>query len=235
MCSPTVFSKAKIIFSKTLWVLAVIGIAIKPLTAADGNRKGYFFGLGLGLGMSSYAIKSTESYISIGKDSGTAQTVFFVDNGKSQDVPVLTADLRLGYAPAERLEIYFDLKATSIPSPHAGVFFDIDIDTHTIAALAATYYFKDSNPSMFIGGGIGISAYQDSGKDKALRAAVFARLGYAFSRHFAVGIDMMYEAPQSKEYFDDYTDWYGNHIIDRLVVRDYKIYSIAVCLMYTAY
>lgn len=113
--------------------------AATSASAFDGNRKGFILGFGLG---------PTYSHIQL-----PPQNLQSAASG----IGVAT-DFRIGYGPTEQLLLYYDNRVSWVSGL---VFINEDLKhTHVegCSGIGATYYFSRKSPSVFVSGGVGVSA-----------------------------------------------------------------------------
>ncbi|MGH7466603.1 MAG: hypothetical protein ACRENP_01320 [Longimicrobiales bacterium] len=138
---------------------------------AAAQRKGFVLNLGVGPALTS--LKATGF------------------NGPRVNKTALGTDFKIGYAPSDRLLIYYSNDAA---------FFGSDDDNVILAAtgqsgIGATYFLSSTAPSFYVQGGIGFAAFNevlDDGETvSATGSGVNLGGGFEFARHWNVDVDLI--------------------------------------------
>ena len=166
-------------------VIFILGLAT-PGFAFDKSRKGFILGFGLGPGYAKY----TET-----KDSSGTEVRSF-DEGKIS----LFSDFKIGYAPSEKLMVYWMSK---------GAWFGVDStvideDKETVSilggmgGLGVTYFFSQEVPSFYVSAGVGFSSWSlpFEGTDPWTGIGAAGSIGYEFSRNWMLEASVLYGKPK---------------------------------------
>ncbi|HUE84722.1 MAG TPA: SH3 domain-containing protein [Vicinamibacterales bacterium] len=144
--------------------------------AARGGRKGFVIGLGGGFGMHQY---TTPSF--------TVRNVTF--GGESLTSSGLATEFLIGYAPTDRLLIYYEnsLQLTG----------DLAYDVLGLTGAGATYLFNPLARSWYVRGAVGAAVGADVDLNRSSASSVERGLafsfggGYEFARHWLLGGSVM--------------------------------------------
>lgn len=171
---------------KVTLALVLILFLLHTALGFDGKRQGVLLGIGGGLGLVSFNDKATDSL-------GTSIS------SRGLKFAVMT-DLKVGYAPSEQIELFYTYK---------GTWFSAGLDAtfhYVLHALAVNYFFKPSEPSTFLGLGVGkcdLSTPFSSDPfifGDASGLGFFVSCGRQYTTHLAFALDLMYGAPQKDRY-----------------------------------
>jgi len=166
-------------------LIAFIVISILCSTSSyafDDERKGFIIGGGLGIG---YLSNTT----SLGSLSETGSRIVFPIN------------LKIGYAPSNTLEIFYVVKME---------WWGWSGETYLLGlgAAALTLYLDNTlETGWFVSGGIGfaslgeLSAPTGRGGSSSNETGfgLFGGAGYEFSKHWTVGVDLLYSTVSEDE------------------------------------
>lgn len=153
-------------------VITALGILCmslaSPAHAWDHKRKGFILGGALG-GMGIYDAKD--------------------DNGFGW----LVGDIKIGYAPLDRLVIYYTSRNLVTPGIMGGLSFGAD------------YYMKQGQPTLFFKVGSGRFGGTNPWAYAYHGYSIYTGVGYEFARHWAVAMEVGYT---DFEWFDESDrDW----------------------------
>lgn len=164
---------------KKIILVLVLSILVSSVASGfDGNRKGFILGGGLGMGMTSYKVKSVGPGI-----SGETNWI--------NEFAIMT-DFKIGYAPNEQWEIYYSDKSSWFDNGGK-------IALHGLGTATVNYYLTPLPQTFYLSSGLGlaiISTPFENNTDTDIGLGVFAGAGYEFAKHFAVQIDFMYGVPK---------------------------------------
>ena len=146
----------------------ILGIAsIGRASGWDGQRKGFIFGAGLGPGFTTFSRANGD----ISRENGAS----------------LGYEWKIGYAFSNLVSSYFT---------HRGSFFSATGEdnekvtvTSDLFGVGASCFFRPGAPSVFIAGGIGMTAWRTpfiTEDNDRHGGGIFLGGGYEFSRHFSV-------------------------------------------------
>jgi hypothetical protein len=172
---------------KVLLVLVVHFSLIIPsqVSAWDGQRKGFIFGVGGGA-----AINRTTSAIG--------------NTSESNNYTGMNVAARIGYATSNNLGLYvFDNISIfdetfldSVPKYFLLPFGEQMVVekqlTHFEIGIGASYYFEEAAPSFFLEGGFGFCNFGDAVfQDEKTGVAYDLAAGYEFSRHWSAKLEFL--------------------------------------------
>lgn len=155
------------------------------ISAFDGERKGFVLGFGIGPAVTSFT--QTLAY--------QCQEVTSDRENKFG----LGTDFRIGYAPSNRLMIYYTNKVTWLSIENA-LNEDVII-VNGVGLLGVSYYFKPEKPSLYLTGTLGLSTwgdYQEIG-DGWSGFGIGAGVGYELARYWSVEGNLIYGKPGDSE------------------------------------
>ena len=165
---------------KTIVLAAVFSVLAMSTSAFawDGQRKGFLLGLGAGLGLSSL-VQTTED-----------------DSTGRHNEGAFIVDFKIGYAPDNRLGLYFTEKNFSLIMDTTTE--DQVVTNSSLFALGASYYRKPAAPSEFVAAGLGgmltRAPLQEDSLDWA-GCGLFLGAGYEFRNHLSIEADIMWGGP----------------------------------------
>jgi len=156
----------------SLLLILFVMLTVQQTKASDGERKGFIFGFGLGSGILSI-------------DNDIDGRGFFA-TGKESKIPFVS-NSKIGYAPSNRLLIYWSGKASWFGMTNAK-----DEKTFVTAgtgALTASYFLKPKSPSLFFSAGLGYSNWTmpfEVDEEPWYGFGLFAGAGYEFVEHLYI-------------------------------------------------
>ena len=174
--------------ARTLALVLVLVLLMAISTwAFDGQRKGFILGGGLGLGMTSYTQTIGVGALSITSDRETKGAFM--------------TDFRIGYAPSQKVAIYYTNKVSWFSFTNA--YDDEVIIASGASGAGCTYSLNSTSPSWFLSGGIAISTwalpFEDNAPDQWAGFGLFGGVGYEFARHVSAELDLVYGKPDTEE------------------------------------
>jgi hypothetical protein len=153
--------------SKT-WAAALLSMAVisSPLSAFNGQRKGFILGIGFGAGALDYKAPSLSFSLS---------EATFENN------------LKIGYAPSNSFEIYYVNIVSYFES--GGLAF-----ANGGAFLAMTKYLKPEGKGLFLCGGIGFGYFWEMDRDSIDDSGfgAFGGIGHDIGKHWCVQAELLY-------------------------------------------
>ncbi len=159
-----------------LILIAISILCSTSIYAFDGERKGFILGGGLGV-----------SYL-----SNTTSWDFSYDTGsRTESRTVFQTYFKIGYAPSNTLEIFY--------SSRISWWSDHSLFWLGLGAVAFTLYFDNiSETGWFVSGGIGHSNMSEFSFSSTAASrsgfGLFGGVGYEFSSHWTVEVDLQYSA-----------------------------------------
>lgn len=157
-------------------ITAAIGCGLL-LAPGDGvaQRKGFVLNLGIGGGQFS---------------AGAAE------GGPRESVTGVTTDFKIGHAFSDQFMLYYSNDAAFFSDP----FLDEGLlNVSGLSGIGVTWFLRPAAPSLYVGGGIGISVWavlEESGDSDAISGVGFAfNGGYEFARHFMIDADIILGRP----------------------------------------
>lgn len=141
----------------------------------DNRREGFILGGGFGPGLTNYRMEFDE----------TSQR----EENKELKYSIYMSFI-IGYAPSNKLLLYFNDKENVVKakSENGDEVFTFD----DLLSFGASYYLKESSPSLFFSGGIGFSAWEAKDCKDQKGFGAFTGIGYEFSRHWSVDLSLKY-------------------------------------------
>ena len=138
-------------------ILLLFGLTNEALSF-DDKRQGFILGIGLGPGVTTY------TPIFSGSTTEDSESRF-----------ALTTDFKIGHAPSDYLQIYWNSKVSWFELERQDV-----LIVNGFGGAGFTYLFQQQSPSPFISGGLGISAWSAPSRASA-------RVGTGFGFFLGVG------------------------------------------------
>lgn len=176
-----------------------IGLAmffvVTEARAWDGERKGFIFGGGLGLG----ATGIIESYRNEAESLAAAPAIQFA----------FSPDIRIGYAPTNKLMLYafgvdswFNYTQQMLSAYGGQELYGEESWTinSSLSGVGASYYLKPEAPAWIFSGGLGIAQLKAYGNNAP--TATFSGFGfmlgagYEFRKHWSAEFNFVYENPK---------------------------------------
>lgn len=178
---------------KQRFILALAFVLLAAtLFSFDGKRKGFI--LGFGIGISSLSYKQT---LEGGGESITSPTV--------DETPFVT-DFKIGYAPDNKLEIYYSSKVAWFSMTNI---YDANVNiADGIGTFSASYFLSSKlkttqwAPSPFVSAGFGFSAWSTPNVDNSTSwtgTGFFVGGGYEFAKHFRAELNFFMNNPSHTE------------------------------------
>ncbi len=174
-----------------LVALVVILCSTTVVSAFDGERQGFILGIGVGTGLTSYAVTGSQEV-----DGGHISVTLDREN----EFPIMS-DFKIGYAPNDLVEIYW-MNKVSWFGVDGGYGDDFTV-ANGLGGLGVTYFFKPVAPSAFVTGGIGFSSWayplEDNPPDPWYGIGLSVGGGYEFAPHWYVAGDVCWGKPSTEE------------------------------------
>jgi hypothetical protein len=167
-----------------LIVVALSGIA----HAWDKERKGFVFGLGMGIGSASYKQTVSDAYLNKIEGPRESKTAFFTN-------------FEIGYAPSNQFVITYSnvvpwFKFTNIYNSEITMI-------SSVGGPVFTYYFRPNPPSFLIGGGFGFATWAapfESDIDSWSSIGFSGKAGYEFGHNFNLTLHLLGGNPSKTVY-----------------------------------
>jgi hypothetical protein len=175
------------IFGVVMAVICLAGMLVTTAQAFDGNRRGFIIGGGLGPGVT-FAKQTVEQF---GRSSSS--------NWETK--PSVLADIKIGYAPSEKYQIYFFNVASMFGLDNAlGGHVTI---SNGVGGVGMTMYSKPIAPCSYYNFGVGVASWdavsEDDG-DAWWGFGVMVGGGYEFARHWSLEGTLTYGHPTISEW-----------------------------------
>jgi hypothetical protein len=167
--------------------LTAVMMISNSATAFDGQRKGFFFSLGLGPGYTSYSQTT---------DSAGAE-LYSLDESKF----AVATNFSIGFAPSNKLMIYWMNKMAWFSVLDSVVSSDNATYAVSVGGLGITYFFKPQAPSLYVsfGGGLAARSLPFKGSDAWIGFGLAGGIGYEITDNWSFELDVLYGSP-SDEY-----------------------------------
>ena len=159
--------------------------AVSDISAMDGERKGFVLGFGIGPAVTSF----TQTLAYQGQE---------LTSDRENKFGVGT-DFRIGYAPSNKLMIYYTNKVTWLSIEN--VMNEDVIIVNGVGLLGVSYYLKPQTPSLYLTGTLGISTWGDYKEigDAWSGFGFGAGVGYEIARYWSVEGNVIYGKPGDSE------------------------------------
>jgi opacity protein-like surface antigen len=155
--------------------------------AFDGHRKGFILGVGVGPSLTSF----TQS---VRMPSPTATS-------DRENKAGVATDFRIGGGVTERFLLYY-VNRVAWFSLHNALGKNVTIAS-SVGLLGASYYFRETSPSPFIVGLLGLSAWSapfEEGSGSQTGLGLGAGAGYDISRHWSVEGNLDFGSPSDEAF-----------------------------------
>ena len=165
-------------------VLVFHSVATLSFSSMRNERRGFILGLGIGA-----------SFLTWSQDYGDG--VMQASSDFEWVIPICT-DIRIGFGlPNNRFIIYYWNKVNWFQVKTEE---DASLTWNGLHALAASYYFNSSVPSVYVNLGIGLSSWRQAWHviESASGLGVSAGVGYEFQRHWSVEAALMFTRPKTE-------------------------------------
>jgi hypothetical protein len=176
----------------------------------DGQRKGFILGGGAGFSINFLKYNWALSGNGIDRSRESNWNRFGI-----------AADLKIGYAFTNQLEIFYSNKVSIIPG------LDSTVPAFSLNSLSMNFYFKEQGPSTFISAGVGLMVNGYPFVQGSIVRTGFGfhiGIGYEISKHWALILDYMYGAPE------DTYEAFGSREYSQ-----YKISTVRASIIVTAF
>jgi len=175
-------------------IAAFILTTASGVAAFDKQRKGFILGFGIGPGVASF----TETL-----DSADVEETF------EESKFGFTTDFKIGYAPSEKLMVYWMSKVVWVGKDDT-VVTDIDESITAVTGVGGvglTYFLKPEAPSLFIslGVGLGVWSYPFEDYDPLTGLGITGGFGYEFSPNWSLEASILYGKPSGDDVEWKYT------------------------------
>lgn len=175
--------------------IAVVGACVllncaSDAFAFDGQRQGFILGIGAGPGLTSFT-----QTLDLGSWPGGGSETTDRENKFG-----LQTDFKIGYAPSNTFQVYYSNKVSWFGIENA-LGEDVII-TSGVMGVGASYYLSPEAPSLFFGGGLGVSVWNapfEDGSEAWTGFGLYTWAGYEFSRHWNVELDVVWGKPSKQE------------------------------------
>ena len=184
-----------------LTVIALCFVVAVPVTAnaLDNQRRGFFFGMGLGPAYTSYDL----TYVV--EDPGQPPEPRDLARDETW---AFGLDFRIGGGVSDRVFLFYLSRIPWFDNPVSRRGSSV---TAGINALAATYSFRDTAGGPYLLGGLGLASWSDGfpiGSTKTWWGfGVVAGAGWEFKPHFPLELTVQWGRPTGEEFgFDTSAD-----------------------------
>ena len=164
-------------------VLVFHSVATLSFSSMRDERRGFILGFGIGASLLIW-------------DQDYGDGVMQTSSDFEWVIPICT-DIRIGFGlPSNRFIIYYWNKFNWFRVTTEE---DASLTWNGLHALAASYYFNSSVPSVYVNLGIGLSSWQAwLFNESAWGLGVSAGVGYEFQRHWSVEAAFMFTGPKTE-------------------------------------
>jgi len=175
-----------------LWSLIVVVVLVAAMSvsvyAFDGQRKGFILGGGIGFGMTSFT-QTVEGY---------GQSV----TSDRENKGAFMTDFKIGWAPTEQIEIYYDSKVSFLGMTNA-LGSDVTV-ANGEGGIGMSYSLNMAAPTFFFTGGLGLATwslpFEDNAPDTWVGFGLYGGVGYEFAKHYSAEFDIVYGNPSDSEF-----------------------------------
>lgn len=173
-------------------VIGIVGasfilVLVSTADAFDNRRKGFMIGFGLGPAYSTY----TQSVGYSGYPDETSDR---------QNDLALRTDFRIGFGASEQVQIYWMSKVNWFGLTN--VFDDKVTISSGVGGVGMTYFLQPTNPSPYLLGGIGYSAWStpfESNSEAWYGLGLALGVGYQLRNHLAFEAGITWGNPSKSE------------------------------------
>jgi len=180
----------------------VMLFAVTEARAWDGQRKGFIFGGGMGLGVINITDTLSEDFgaITVSHTFASETQFAFID------------DMRIGYAPTNKLMVYafgtdswftFKEKVFNVITGQESYTGGSWSTVSSLTGIGVSYYLKPEAPSWMFSGGLGIAqlkAYGNTAPSGNYSGGGFMLgAGYEFRKYWSVEFNLIYGEPASTD------------------------------------
>ena len=174
--------------------LAILLVAMNDAHGADGRRKGFVFGLGIGAGTTSFS--QTLSGTGPGTDLLVESTSA---SGDGETRRAFAMDFRIGHGFNERFILHYTGRWSCLSIENA-VGEEVII-TNWVGGPGFSYYFRDEAPSLFVHGHVGIANWFNAAEyaPDTDGYGISGGVGWEFKRHWSLEATVSWGNPRTEE------------------------------------
>lgn len=163
------------------FTIAVMISTAPDLYSFDGKRKGFILGGGIGIGFFSNSFPETVTDLGLTLPGETMHAEEFA----------FLLDLKIGYAPSNLTAFYFSIRSSQWSETELQYWFGDDVFNAVLlfTGFGGTRYFKETEQSLFLSGGVGYTSLGATDSDDYIQpngVGVFLGGGYEYSSHWSI-------------------------------------------------
>ncbi len=170
--------------------VCIIMAMVSTTNAFDNQRKGFMLGLGFGGGVEMWMQTFSE------KTGAGAEAGDLVLAAPPEFPAAFRTDFRIGFGTSETFQLYWMSKVNWFSMDNAlGKSVTI---ANGVGGLGFTYFFRPTDPSPYILGGIGFSSWSapfESGSEAWYGFGAAGGVGYQFANHLALELSLTFGNP----------------------------------------